>query len=203
MNSFITDAVRTESRLEGLPATNEELLIAALTLFSAGAELLDAIKKNIYYGKPVKSGDLAIKLNDAWGHLMYAEKVIDGEEHGIDREGQIERKAKINIDPRVFHAMIGIATEAGELADAVLGVVERKQSLDVVNVAEEIGDIDWYKAIFHDATGLSEEQIRTTVINKLKQRYPDRFTSEAAIERNLQAERATLEAGIHETAKQA
>ncbi len=66
--------------------------------------------------------------------------------------------------------------------------------LDVVNFGEELGDCDWYKAIGHDASGVSEEEARVKNIAKLhKKRYKNGFSEDAAINRDLTGERAILE----------
>jgi hypothetical protein len=62
-----------------------------------------------------------------------------------------------------------------------------------INIAEEFGDIDWYKAIGVDELNINWVTILDTVISKLKTRYPDAFTSEDAINRDLDKERKVLD----------
>jgi hypothetical protein len=64
---------------------------------------------------------------------------------------------------------------------------------DVVNIKEELGDQEWYKAILVDAIGANMEAIQDRVIEKLRARYPEKYTDEAAINRDLVTERAILE----------
>ena len=63
----------------------------------------------------------------------------------------------------------------------------------VGEIAEETGDIDWYQAIIEDETGVSEEDTRAKVIAKLRKRYPNKFDSDLAVNRDLGAERAAIE----------
>ena len=93
---------------------------------------------------------------------------------------------------RLLHATLGIFGEAGELAEALEEQMLTGE-LDMVNVSEELGDADWYKQIGHDETGVSEADVRAKIIAKLQKRYPEKFTSEAAHNRDLAAERAALE----------
>jgi NTP pyrophosphatase (non-canonical NTP hydrolase) len=44
----------------------------------------------------------------------------------------------------LLHAQLGIASEAGELADAIKKEYAYEQSLDKENVEEELGDLLWY-----------------------------------------------------------
>lgn len=98
------------------------------------------------------------------------------------------------VSPRVLHSAMGCVTEAGELMDAVKKSVFYGKVLDTVNIREEAGDILWYLAILFDELGTDFETEMERVINKLRVRFPDKFTEEAAEVRDLTAERKVLEA---------
>lgn len=89
--------------------------------------------------------------------------------------------------------VIGISTEAGELLDAYKKHFAYGKPLDIVNVAEEIGDQLWYQANLCVMLDLNPEEIMYRCIQKLKQRYPEKFDSTLAIHRDLEAEREILE----------
>lgn len=95
---------------------------------------------------------------------------------------------------RILHSLIGLATEVGELQDAVKKHVFYGKPLDTVNLAEEMGDVFWYLAILSDALGAPFEGIMEKNIAKLKARYGDKFTETAALNRDLDTERKILEA---------
>jgi len=82
-----------------------------------------------------------------------------------------------------LHAVMGCATEAGELVDAYKKTVFYGKPLDTVNVKEEIGDILWYLAILCREHGWSFEEIMSENTDKLRLRYPEQFTTQDAIER--------------------
>ena len=88
---------------------------------------------------------------------------------------------------------MGCVTESGELLDALKKSMFYGRELDVTNLKEEAGDILWYLAILFDELDTDFPTEMTRVINKLKVRFPDKFTEEAANNRNLEAERKTLE----------
>lgn len=94
---------------------------------------------------------------------------------------------------RLLHAAIGLTTESGELIDALKKHIFYGKPLDTVNLKEELGDLLWYVAIAMDALKLDPSDVMLTNVNKLRTRYPEKFNSEQAVNRNLEAERETLE----------
>tara|TARA_R100000951_G_scaffold89286_1_gene77434 strand:+ start:2022 stop:2396 length:375 start_codon:yes stop_codon:yes gene_type:complete len=101
-------------------------------------------------------------------------------------------EVKTRIDPRIVHASFGLQTEVGELIDAFKKSWFYGQPLDSVNVREEIGDVLYYLAILCDEMDTDFETEMTRVTNKLKSRYPEKFTIRNAIDRDLAKERAIL-----------
>jgi len=97
---------------------------------------------------------------------------------------------------RILHAALGCVTEAGELADTLKKHLFYNKKLDLVNLEEEAGDLCWYIAILADELGVSFEYLWERNIAKLKARYPDKFTEERAVNRNLEVERKILEGNL-------
>jgi phosphoribosyl-ATP pyrophosphohydrolase len=64
---------------------------------------------------------------------------------------------------------------------------------DRVNLVEEIGDVMWYLALLADELGVSFEEIWEKNINKLRQRYPEKYSVEQSEHRDLASERKILE----------
>lgn len=93
---------------------------------------------------------------------------------------------------RTMHHLIGLQTEVGELVDAYKKAIYYGTPLDTVNVLEEVGDLEYYLELFCDSAGVDREVAKERVIQKLRQRYPDKFTTKDAIDRDLGAERAVL-----------
>lgn len=92
-----------------------------------------------------------------------------------------------------MHMVLGMQTEVAEIADVYKKHIAYKKELDLVNVKEELGDVLWYIANLCNFYGWDLRDILDTNINKLKIRYPEKFTTENALNRNLIKERATLE----------
>lgn len=101
----------------------------------------------------------------------------------------LEDQQKIDI----LHGAMGLATEAGELLDAVKKMLFYGRTLDTTNIFEELGDIEWYMALIRETFGWTQEMVQERNIAKLKARYPEKFTTERALERDLDTERNILE----------
>ena len=91
------------------------------------------------------------------------------------------------------HMLMGMTTEIGELTDCFKKQLAYNKQVDWINVNEEIGDLMFYIASFCRINNLDFEKIIETNIKKLESRYPEKFTEEKAINRNLDAERKILE----------
>lgn len=183
LSKFVEDAIRTESKIEQVEA-NTWLLEGTIRGFISFGNILDMLKKNIYYGKEIDMQLLHQHAIRAW----LAASQVDPKENGHN----LEDKRLFDVDPRLFHALVGIATESTELLEAIDAALQG-EDLDAVNVKEELGDINWYQAIALDTLEVDFESVLNTVIAKLKARFPERFTSEHAINRDLDTERKILE----------
>ena len=99
---------------------------------------------------------------------------------------------------RILHAAMGLVTEAGEVLDMLKKHIYYGRDLDLVNIEEELGDLNWYQSIMIDALNkLGHETDLDTILDKnvkkLQKRYVGSFTSDKAINRDLDAERKILE----------
>lgn len=126
--------------------------------------LLDIYKKKIMYGRGLQAGE-TVPVS-----------------HSFQNKRQM----------RLFHGIIGIITEAGELLDQLVNSLEAKE-VDLVNIGEEAGDIMWYLALIADEFNVDLEAQLDKNIAKLKARYGDKFTEKKAINRDLEIERGILE----------
>lgn len=181
---YAKSATRTESVIQSI-AMSPKRLEAALNLAVFVSDVLDMVKKEIFYGKKMSDESVATST------LMIEDCLADLLEDNGDAEPTVYDE-RIT---RTLHGAIGKFTEAGEVITAVDNVLFGKVAeLDVVNIAEELGDDAWYSAIICDALDIDMEDALRKNINKLKARYPDKFTAEAALTRNLDFERSILEA---------
>jgi NTP pyrophosphatase (non-canonical NTP hydrolase) len=84
---------------------------------------------------------------------------------------------------KILHSIIGINTESGELSDIVKKYIFYGKDFDIANFKEELGDLLWYIAIGANACDTTIKQLMEENIDKLKKRYPSKFTEKDALER--------------------
>ena len=92
-----------------------------------------------------------------------------------------------------LHMVLGMQTEVSEIADVYKKHIAYGKNLDLVNVKEELGDAMWYIQNMCNMNNWSLEEILYTNIEKLKSRYPEKFTNDNALNRDLDKEREILE----------
>lgn len=100
-----------------------------------------------------------------------------------------------NIDLHGLHMVMGMETEVGEIMDIYKKNLAYNKPIDEVNEKEEIGDLMWYIANHCTNKGWDMGEILQTNINKLKARFPEKFSTDKANNRDLDVERKILEDG--------
>jgi NTP pyrophosphatase (non-canonical NTP hydrolase) len=135
------------------------------------AEQMNLIKKLFFRGKtPTDVG-----LNKPF------------EEDGLSRLKEAN-EAEISI----IHGIVGIITEAGELAE-VLQAFLKTSEFDKVNLIEECGDVAWYQTRVLRGIGASVEMMERANIEKLHGRHGNAFDVFRDANRDLAQERTKLE----------
>jgi NTP pyrophosphatase (non-canonical NTP hydrolase) len=94
---------------------------------------------------------------------------------------------------RLLHVAMGTMTEGSELIDMLKKHIFYGKPIDFPNAKEELGDALWYIAIGVDVLKTTLDEIMSVNIEKLQERYPEKFTEYNALNRNLDAERKILE----------
>jgi NTP pyrophosphatase (non-canonical NTP hydrolase) len=74
---------------------------------------------------------------------------------------------------RILWNAIGVAGEAGEIAELAKKGIFHKHGIDANEWEKEIGDVLWYLAALCSVLGLDLEDVMIRNIEKLKARYPD------------------------------
>jgi hypothetical protein len=186
VTEFVPNAVRTESVVESIQF-NKDQFWRLMDASIAFGELMDIVKKSAFYNKRINP----VEWEAAIKQIMYSISEVQMVP-GINHE-----PVDVGIEnTRLFHAAIGMFTESVEMLQAIDTATQNGEPVDGVNFAEETFDTSWYQAIAWDELGINPETGFYTVIEKLRKRYPEKFTSDAAINRNLVAEREILETGF-------
>jgi NTP pyrophosphatase (non-canonical NTP hydrolase) len=179
---YLTESARTASGKFHGKFVDFDKFTEVLTQFMYASQQLDRYKKLLFYGED--SNKSRFRDNPSSGRDGYS--IVDF--MSTDNETEIQARY-------ILHALLGIMTEAGEMAEALHNTIVGNQPFDAVNLIEECGDVQWYEAMLCRALGTTFDDVQRRNIAKLKARFPDKFTSENANVRDLEKERAILENG--------
>ena len=83
-----------------------------------------------------------------------------------------------------LHAALGVAGEAGELADAIKKECIYKKPVDRTNIIEELGDLRFYMQAVQQMYEITEQEVLQANADKLAKRYLGlTYSDQAAIAR--------------------
>lgn len=173
MKTYLTESARTASPVfetSDVPAHN---LAGVLEVIARSIEPLDQIKKALFYRRPIDES----KFDNVTRQPGFFDHLDTAEYEGLEVD--------------ILHAVVGIITEAGELAEALLSALNFG-AFDYTNLKEESGDQLWYLAMLFRSLGTDFETEAKRNIDKLKARFPDKFTVDEAINRDTLAELEVL-----------
>lgn len=74
-------------------------------------------------------------------------------------------------DAELIHMAMGVSGEAGELLDAIKKATIYRKPMDMENVVEELGDLEFFMERIRQMTGITREQTIQANIAKLGKRY--------------------------------
>lgn len=96
---------------------------------------------------------------------------------------------QVNTSRDFTHGILGVITEAQELAEVYLDHLENGTPLDEENLREESGDMLWYIACILRGADSGFDESMAGNIAKLKARFPEKFdTKKATGRRNKKKE---------------
>ena len=97
---------------------------------------------------------------------------------------EYQRLAMTTLNPQLsekevlLNGVMGLCGEAGEAIDIVKKWMAHGHELDKEHLVKELGDIAWYLAEAATALDMDLEDILAANIEKLKNRYPEGFSSQ-------------------------
>jgi NTP pyrophosphatase (non-canonical NTP hydrolase) len=94
---------------------------------------------------------------------------------------------------RPIHAFLGLFGECEEIAKVIGNYILNGVKPDNLNCEEEAGDFLWYLNQWLSCFGSNIPLAAKRNIAKLRKRYPNKFTEQAAQNRDVAAERAAME----------
>ena len=221
-DQYIEGAILTESGRFDAQNVDADTLKTVFKLVVAAGQAMDALKRALYYGKPLNKQ----KLEEAMTLAKSATHDYDFPVP-LTLQGYSDTPA---VHPRTVHAALGLVTESAEIVEKVLKSFEDGSPFDYANLFEELGDGQWYTALaIHTAasedpasgpnalkTAIEEstrdekvywlevnEKLKNTRmwnyeaiwkknLDKLKARYPNKFETEKAFNRDISNEKQAL-----------
>lgn len=84
---------------------------------------------------------------------------------------------------QLVNAALGLAGEAGELANEVKKWMYQGHDFDKAKIINEGGDLAWYLALLCQSMGVDMEDMVQYNLDKLMKRYPEAFSPNHSIER--------------------
>lgn len=176
--TYLEDAAKTApAQLHAFKTFSHRHLYYALIAASDSGRAIDGIKKALVYGRELPDDSV---LRDA---------------------PTIAQSSFGEVPEAVLHGIVGIISEAGELADLLLATIYGKDDFDIANLREEMGDIEWYQARIANDLGDTFTSWQKANIAKLDVRHLQHtggFNPEAATEgnRDRAAEKAAADAAF-------
>lgn len=104
----------------------------------------------------------------------------------------IEFNKPMSESMQLFHAALGMTSEAGEFGDAIKAALVYGKARDDVNLIEELGDLIWFANLAANTLGYTLEQVLQANLAKLSTRYDDGYADAKALGRNKELEREAI-----------
>ena len=110
-------------------------------------------------------------------------EALEVEEMGFNEYQQLALRTANKNSDLVLNGALGLAGEAGEVADLIKKHLFQGHELDKEKVKDELSDILWYIAIMAKGIGIDMLEIPVHNVEKLKKRYPNGFEAERSLNR--------------------
>ena len=169
------------------------------------------LSDDIFYGEKVDYADIQSAMRNVIAATKELDKIKKLLFYGkgtctVGYKGcRLENKTrKLSVEERhILHGAIGMATEAGEVLECIDKALYSFFNgsgfeIDKPNLIEEVGDCSWYEAAIAKGLSCEMKDFQIANIKKLSVRYPEKFTTALANNRNLEAERKSLEKSTKE-----
>lgn len=156
--------------------------------FPTSADLLGALKKAIEVG---------YEIDRLKRSIFYGSHFDGSSDSGATEAVPItvgdDTSDATHPSPAMLHSALGVFTEAAEFLETIIASLFGGEDFDRTNAIEELGDLEWYMAVMRNRLKISQEKVQRINIAKLKARYPEKFESVDALDRNQEHERSILE----------
>lgn len=105
------------------------------------------------------------------------------------RVNEYQKAAMVTLNPALdkknvlINSVMGLCGESGEAIDIVKKWMMQGHELDKEHLIKELGDVAWYLAEAATALDVPLEMVLQGNLDKLRQRFPNGFETEASVHR--------------------
>lgn len=99
------------------------------------------------------------------------------------KDGELIKRELTPQQAHLWHMVTGLIGEAGEVLDTIKKHCIYQKELDIENIIEELGDIEFFMEGIRYSLNLNRKQILKQNITKLRKRYGEKYSNKAAIDR--------------------
>ena len=202
LRDFVVGAIRTESVVQdfycGGKNLNSRLVHGAIGLITEAGEFLDSLKKTLFYEKDKDDLNLKEEVSDMMWYVAILCDVMGWDMEDLafkalivaDLDMKVDFKASdTEFEGRLLFSGKDMCEAASEFLGLVLsGAIEEYLQSKLIEVLRAMG------ILLHFLDSSFEDEAQRNH-DKLKIRYPEKFTSEAALNRNIEAEKVAMEGG--------
>ena len=153
-----------------------------------------------FYGNQVPKSELDDALHHLEGQIGEIDALKKGLFYGKSYPGFSPKKGNEKtwegVDKDLLHAGLGLMTEGFEFLEKVLNIGTPKTDDDRAALLSELGDSLWYANIATRPLDVDLDKVADLNITKLFTRFPERFSAEQAIDKDVQVEDGTIKADL-------
>lgn len=179
-------ASNTLAELGSTESNIQHMLVGMITEIG---ELLDAHKKNFAYGKELDMVNIKEEIGDFFWYVANFDNIYKKD---VAQSSFMVSTSNSNSDNPIHALSSAMEYASKALSHLLTSTTELMVESYISSVIRlVVSDILWYCKYYN----IDVEKIFDTNIAKLKTRYPNKFTQEDALNRDLKSERKILENG--------
>lgn len=95
------------------------------------------------------------------------------------------KNPSIGVEQTLINSLLGLSGETGEVLDLYKKHLYQGHDLDLTKVMNEVGDVLYYLYLLAHNQGFTIEECMLLNKQKLEKRYPDSFSAEKSIRREI------------------
>ena len=126
---------------------------------------------------------LAMRTNDGKCNDRVSTKLTKFFDNEVLKSLHMDTDENIFNPGELLNGALGLTGEAGEVSDMIKKHIFHGHDLNRGELVKEIGDCAWYLALLCHAIDISLDEVLIANVEKLRNRYPEGFSSEASINR--------------------